>query len=58
VAPRLYDAFLAIYRRAGFEPRLRSESCLVSRGDERSPTVEAFVAVARSVFGLAAGVQR
>jgi DNA-binding transcriptional LysR family regulator len=26
IAPRLHDAFLAIYRRAGFEPRLRSES--------------------------------
>jgi DNA-binding transcriptional LysR family regulator len=26
IAPRLHDAFMAIYRRAGFEPRLRSES--------------------------------
>jgi DNA-binding transcriptional LysR family regulator len=26
IAPRLYDAFLAIYRRAGIEPRLRNES--------------------------------
>jgi DNA-binding transcriptional LysR family regulator len=26
LAPRLHDAFMAIYRRAGFEPRLRSES--------------------------------
>jgi DNA-binding transcriptional LysR family regulator len=26
IAPRLYDAFVAIYRRAGFEPRLRNES--------------------------------
>jgi DNA-binding transcriptional LysR family regulator len=26
IGPRLYDAFMAIYRRAGFEPRLRSES--------------------------------
>jgi DNA-binding transcriptional LysR family regulator len=26
IAPRLHDAFVAIYRRAGFEPRLRSES--------------------------------
>jgi DNA-binding transcriptional LysR family regulator len=26
IAPRLYDAFVAIHRRAGFEPRVRSES--------------------------------
>jgi DNA-binding transcriptional LysR family regulator len=26
IAPRLHDAFMAIYRRAGFEPRIRSES--------------------------------
>ena len=26
IAPRLYDAFLSVYRRAGFEPRLRNES--------------------------------
>ena len=26
LAPRLHDAFMAIYRRAGFEPRLRRES--------------------------------
>ena len=26
LAPRLYDVFMAIYRRAGFEPRLRDES--------------------------------
>jgi DNA-binding transcriptional LysR family regulator len=26
VAPRLHDAFMAIYRRAGFEPRVRAES--------------------------------
>jgi DNA-binding transcriptional LysR family regulator len=26
LAPRLYDVFMAIYRRAGFEPRLRNES--------------------------------
>jgi DNA-binding transcriptional LysR family regulator len=26
IAPRLHDMFVAIYRRAGFEPRLRSES--------------------------------
>jgi DNA-binding transcriptional LysR family regulator len=26
IAPRLHDAFMAIYRRAGFEPRLRNES--------------------------------
>jgi DNA-binding transcriptional LysR family regulator len=101
IAPRLHDAFVAIYRRAGFEPRLRSESfhtgwdlgvladfpavalapesvaaglpeeispvalseptdsletCLVSRSDERSPAVDAFVVVARSVFGLTTGV--
>jgi DNA-binding transcriptional LysR family regulator len=102
IAPRLYDAFVAIYRRAGFEPRLRSESfhtgwdlgvlsdvpaaalapesiaaglpegiaavalseptdaletCLVSRSDERSPAVEAFIAVARSAFGLPSGAR-
>jgi DNA-binding transcriptional LysR family regulator len=100
IAPRLHDAFMAIYRRAGFEPRVRNESfhtgwdlgvlaaipaaalapqsvagglpdgivavalseptdaletCLVWRGDRRSPTVDAFVAVAASVFGLATG---
>jgi DNA-binding transcriptional LysR family regulator len=103
IAPRLHDAFVAIYRRAGFEPRLRSESfhtgwdlgvladvpavalapesvagglpedispvalseptdsletCLVSRSDEGSPAVHAFVAVARSVFGVAPGAPR
>jgi DNA-binding transcriptional LysR family regulator len=26
IAPRLHDAFVAIYRRAGFEPRVRKES--------------------------------
>ena len=26
IAPRLHDSFVAIYRRAGFEPKLRSES--------------------------------
>jgi DNA-binding transcriptional LysR family regulator len=26
IAPRLHEAFLAIYRRAGFEPRVRNES--------------------------------
>jgi DNA-binding transcriptional LysR family regulator len=26
IAPRLHDAFIAIYRRAGFEPRVRNES--------------------------------
>ena len=26
IAPRLHDAFVAIYRRAGFEPQLRNES--------------------------------
>ena len=100
LAPRLHDAFLAIYRRGGFEPRLRSESfhtgwdlgvladvpavalapesvasglpeaispvalsdptdsletCLVSRSGENSPAVQAFAAVARSVFGAEAG---
>jgi DNA-binding transcriptional LysR family regulator len=95
IAPRLYDMFVAIYRRAGFEPRLRSESfhtgwelgvlgdlgavalapesvasglpegvvaaslaepagsletCVVRRGDDRSQTVESFVAVARARF--------
>jgi DNA-binding transcriptional LysR family regulator len=94
IGPRLYDAFLATYRRAGFEPQLRNESfhtgwdlgvladvpavalvpesvagglpdgiaavalsdpadpldtCLVWRSDQRSPAVEAFVAVAREV---------
>jgi DNA-binding transcriptional LysR family regulator len=102
IAPRLHDAFVAIFRRAGFEPRLRNESfhtgwdlgvlaeipavamapqtiagglpegvvavavseptdsletCLVWRGDDTSSTVAAFVAVARSVFGLAAGAR-
>jgi DNA-binding transcriptional LysR family regulator len=93
IAPRLYDAFMSVYRRAGFEPRVRNESfhtgwdlgvlaeipavavapqtvagglpdgivaialsepsdsletCLVWRRDDGSPTVAAFVAVARS----------
>ena len=26
IAPRLHDAFVAVYRRAGFEPRIRNES--------------------------------
>ena len=26
IAPRLHDAFMSIYRRAGFEPRVRNES--------------------------------
>ena len=26
IAPRLHDSFMAIYRRAGFEPRMRNES--------------------------------
>jgi DNA-binding transcriptional LysR family regulator len=101
IAPRLYDAFVAIYRRAGFEPRVRNESfhtgwdlgmlpeipavamapqtvsaglpdgimavalseptdsletCLVSRGDDSSPAVAAFGAVARSAFGSVATV--
>ena len=96
IAPRLHDAFIAIFRRAGFEPRVRNESfhtgwdlgvlaeipavamapqtvagglpdgivavaiseptdaletCLVWRGDDASPAVDAFVAVARSAFG-------
>jgi DNA-binding transcriptional LysR family regulator len=96
IAPRLHDAFMAIYRRAGFEPRIRNESfhtgwdlgvlgeipaaavapqtvagglpdgivavalseptdsletCLVWRGDDSSPAVAAFVAVAQSAFG-------
>jgi DNA-binding transcriptional LysR family regulator len=100
IAPRLHDAFVAIYRRGGFEPQLRSESfhtgwdlgvladvpavalapesvaaglpdgivavalseptdsletCLISRSDERSPVVDAFVASARSVFERATG---
>jgi DNA-binding transcriptional LysR family regulator len=95
IAPRLHDAFLSIYRRAGFEPRVRNESfhtgwdlgvlaeipavalapqtvagglpdgivaveiteptdkletCLVWRADDRSPTVAAFVALARSAL--------
>ena len=95
IAPRLHDAFVATYRRAGFEPRVRTESfhagwdlgvlaeipavavapqtvtgglpdgivavalsepaesletCVVWRRDDTSPTVDAFVAVARSVF--------
>jgi DNA-binding transcriptional LysR family regulator len=100
IAPRLHDAFLAIYRRAGFEPRVRNESfhtgwdlgvlteipaaamapqsvsgglpdgivavalseptdsletCLVWRTDDTSPTVAAFVAVARAALGAVAG---
>jgi DNA-binding transcriptional LysR family regulator len=96
IAPRLHDAFVAIFRRAGFEPRVRNESfhtgwdlgilteipaaavapqtvagelpdgivavaldeptdsletCLVWRRDDDSPAIEAFVAVARTVFG-------
>ena len=96
IAPRSHDAFVAIYRRAGFEPRLRHESfhtgwdlgvlaeipavamapqtvasglpagiaavalseptdsletCLVTRSDYRSRAVDAFVVVARSLFG-------
>jgi DNA-binding transcriptional LysR family regulator len=96
IAPRLHDAFLAIYRRAGFEPRVRNESfhtgwdlgvlaeipaiamapqsvadglpdgivaitlseptdsletCVVWRGDDSSPVVAEFVAVAQSAFG-------
>lgn len=95
IAPRLHDAFVAIFRRAGFEPRVRRESfhtgwdlgvlaeipavavapqtvagglpdgivavplsepvdsletCLVWRGDDRSPVVAAFVEVARSTL--------
>ena len=97
IAPRLHDAFVAVYRRAGFEPRLRNESfhtgwdlgvlaeipavalaprtvadglpdgivavalseptdaletCAVWRADDASPTVAAFVAVARSAFDV------
>ena len=26
IAPRLHEAFMAVYRRAGFEPRVRNES--------------------------------
>jgi DNA-binding transcriptional LysR family regulator len=100
IAPRLHDAFLAIYRRAGFEPRVRNESfhtgwdlgvlteipavatapqtvsgglpdgivavtlseptdaletCVVWRGDNASPAVGAFVAVARAALGPVAG---
>jgi DNA-binding transcriptional LysR family regulator len=103
IAPRLYDAFVAIYRRAGFEPRLRTDSfhtgwdlgllaeipavatapetvvgdlpegitavalseptdaletCLIWRGDDSSPVVAAFVAVARSAFGPVPGASR
>ena len=95
IAPRLHDAFVAIFRRAGFEPRVRNESfhtgwdlgilaeipavamaprtvagglpdgivavalseptdsletCLVWRRGDDSPAIEAFVAVARTVF--------
>jgi DNA-binding transcriptional LysR family regulator len=103
IAPRLHDAFMAIYRRAGFEPRVRHESfhtgwdlgvlaeipaaamapqtvaggipegivavpiseptdsletCVVLRGDDPSPAVASFVAVARSVFPPAPGGSR
>jgi DNA-binding transcriptional LysR family regulator len=95
IAPRLHDAFVAVYRRAGFEPQMRNESfhtgwdlgvlaeipaaaiapqsvagglpegivavalseptdaletCVVWRGDDRSPAVAAFVEVARAAF--------
>jgi DNA-binding transcriptional LysR family regulator len=97
IAPRLHDTFVAIFRRAGFEPRLRNESfhtgwdvgvlaeipavaiapetvaadlpegivavglseptdsletCVLWRSDDTSSAVAAFVAVARSAFGL------
>ena len=100
IAPRLYDAFISIFRRAGFEPRLRVESfhtgwdlgvlaeipavamapqtvagglpdgivavavseptdsletCLVWRADDSSPTIAAFVGVARSALGTLTG---
>jgi DNA-binding transcriptional LysR family regulator len=100
IAPRLHDAFLAIYRRAGFEPRVRNESfhtgwdlgvltdipaaamapqsvsgglpegivavalseptdaletCVVWRGDDISPAVAAFVAVARAAHAPVPG---
>jgi DNA-binding transcriptional LysR family regulator len=103
IAPRLHDAFVAIFRRAGFEPQLRIESfhtgwdlgvmadipavamapqtvasglpegiapvalseptdsletCLVWRGDERSPAIAAFVAEAQSAFGQAPAPSR
>jgi DNA-binding transcriptional LysR family regulator len=96
IAPRLFDAFMAIFRRAGLEPRIRNESfhtgwdlgilaeipavavapetiagglpdgivavalsgptdsldtCVVWRGDDSSPAVAAFVAVARTLTG-------
>ena len=100
IAPRLYDAFIAIFRRAGFEPRVRNESfhtgwdlgvlaeipavamapqtvagglpdgivavavseptdsletCLVWRADDSTPTIAAFVGVARSALGTLTG---
>ena len=100
IAPRLYDAFISIFRRAGFEPRVRVESfhtgwdlgvlaeipavamapqtvagglpdgivavavseptdsletCLVWRADDSSPTIAAFVGVARSALGTLTG---
>jgi DNA-binding transcriptional LysR family regulator len=103
IAPRLHDAFVAIFRRAEFEPQLRNESfhtgwdlgvlvdipavaiapqtvasglpegiaavalseptdsletCLVWRGDERSPAIAAFVAEAQSAFGQAPPASR
>jgi DNA-binding transcriptional LysR family regulator len=103
IAPRLHDAFLSIFRRAGFEPRVRNESfhtgwdlgvlaeipavapapqtvagglpdgivavaiseptdkletCLVWRADHHSPTVAAFVAVARAALDPVPGAPR
>jgi DNA-binding transcriptional LysR family regulator len=100
IAPRLYDAFVSIFRRAGFEPRVRVESfhtgwdlgvlaeipavamapqtvagglpdgivavavseptdsletCLVWRADDSTPTIAAFVGVARSALGTLTG---
>jgi DNA-binding transcriptional LysR family regulator len=100
IAPRLYDAFISIFRRAGFEPRVRVESfhtgwdlgvlaeipavamapqtvagglpdgivavavseptdsletCLVWRADDSTPTIAAFVGVARSALGTLTG---
>jgi DNA-binding transcriptional LysR family regulator len=103
IAPRLHDAFMAVYRHGGFEPRVRNDSfhtgwdlgvlseipaaavapqtvggglpdgivavalseptdsletCLVWRGDDTSPAIAAFVAVARSAFGAVHDMSR
>jgi DNA-binding transcriptional LysR family regulator len=57
IAPRLYDAFLAIYRRAGFEPRLRTDSFHSSWDLGILSEIQAVATVPETVVGdLPAGV--